>query len=1103
MIKAWLLTLAALCVTTATLFVTAGPGWAQIEVTERNTVIPTYEVLDADPNPIFFNGRRYQGAQGRVYPYPLLHNLTSNKIDQSYREVILENEHVKVSFLPELGGRVYYARDKKNGYNYLYHNEVVKPALIGMTGAWISGGVEWNIPHHHRATSFTDVDYTITENDDGSVTVWVGETEWRHRTRWIVGVTLHPESTLFETTIRVFNTTPFQNSLLVFANAAVHANEDYQVIFPPETQWATYHRKNQFSQWPVSYQFFDGEDYTNGVDVSRWVNHTKSTSFFEWGNMGNFIAGIDHGENAGTVIFGDKHINPGKKLWSWGNNPSGAMWDDLLTDENGPYIELMFGSYSDNQPDYSWMQTGEAKEATYWFAPLRDLRSVKRANNDLIIDFYEESGTIHFGANATRSIPGARIEVIHEGEAVYQTVSDLKPDESWLNSMENCSGYDIHDLTFIIRDDAGSQLISYSPGKLEEEPMPEPVSPLQDVASIGDADSLYYQGLYYEQFHDAFYDPQDFYERAIELNPQHVQALLRNGVLYLKAGDYEHAAGYLERAVERVAWDYVTPERADPLYYLALAYLEMGRTDEAYDLLYKSVWDYNFRTPGYYQMALMKSREGDYQTAIEHLEMAYITNIQSVEVLGLKASLYRLTGQPEKAGEVTAQLIDIDPLNFRGYYEQYLLTGNRQQRQNLATMMRDDRESYLELAVLYGNAGLYDEALDILDYAVRNGNERLRTYPIIHYYLGYYHHKLGNRSEAGSHFADARRMPHEYVFPFRFETVTVLNKALEYQPDDGLAWYYMGNIYYDHQPERAIESWEKAVALDDNIPVAHRNLAFAYANVKNDLESTMHNIERAIALNPNDPRYYYEYDVYQSTMGVPPEERLAPFAENHDVVTSDLTSLFPYVDLLTLSGEYEQAIDLMQSYHFRRWEGGGGVYPNWIYAHLHTAIDAMEDGRLEEAGDLLKAAVSYPENLQTVRNQFETIAYYYKGVLAEMESDQERAAGYFKMVASGRSRVPECRYYIAKALEKLNQPERASSVFESLVESGQDDLDREVTVDFFDPFGTVRSGSELQAEGHFKIALGLHGLGETGRAGSEFDRAIELNPAILSLVFNL
>ncbi len=97
------------------------------------------------------------------------------------------------------------------------------------------------------------------------------------------------------------------------------------------------------------------------TDVSWYKNHLLANSMFAWNYQDDFFAGYDHGRQAGIVSVADHHIVPGKKFWTWGNGPRGRMWDHILTDDDGPYIELMVGAYSDNQPDYSWLQPFEAK----------------------------------------------------------------------------------------------------------------------------------------------------------------------------------------------------------------------------------------------------------------------------------------------------------------------------------------------------------------------------------------------------------------------------------------------------------------------------------------------------------------------------------------------------------------------------------------------------------------------------------------------------------------------------------------------------------------------------------------------------------------------
>src|SRR5208283_760226 len=205
-------------------------GASSVKLTEQDIVLPTYLLGEPEPNPMFYFGGNSQGAAGRVYPYPLYDSLTNVKSNKTYHAVSLENEYLRICILPEIGGRLLEAVDKTDGYNFIYRQHVIKPALIGLIGAWMSGGIEWNIPHHHRATTFLPVQYHLQSNADGSKTIWVGELEVRQRMRWAVGYTLHPDKSYLECSVRILNRTPVANTMLCFANAAVHVNKDYQVI---------------------------------------------------------------------------------------------------------------------------------------------------------------------------------------------------------------------------------------------------------------------------------------------------------------------------------------------------------------------------------------------------------------------------------------------------------------------------------------------------------------------------------------------------------------------------------------------------------------------------------------------------------------------------------------------------------------------------------------------------------------------------------------------------------------------------------------------------------------------------------------------------------
>ncbi|UCF32754.1 MAG: DUF5107 domain-containing protein, partial [Phycisphaerales bacterium] len=455
-----------------------GETRSAVRIWEEPLVIPTYEVAPPDRNPRFYAERAYQGAQGRVYPYPMYDVLTDIRHDKTYNAVYLENEFVKICVLPEIGGRVFSAVDKTNGYDFVYRQHVIKPALIGLLGAWISGGIEWNVPHHHRATASLPVSYALQENLDGSKTVWVGETELRHRTRWTIGLTLRPGRSCLEATVTISNRTPFVHSFLYWANVAVHANEEYQVIFPPSTQYATYHGKNDFAHWPISHEVYKGVDYTEGVDISWCRNHPSPISFFAWNYEDDFLAGYDHGREAGLVHVADHHVVPGKKFWVWGPGPVGQMWDKILTDTDGPYLELMVGAYSDNQPDYSWIQPYEVKRISHYWYPIRNLDGATNANYEAAVNLdltAEDTAILAF--NTTSPRPHATVMVTTGSATVFAETAHIAPDRPYRKEIAVPAGIKAADLRISLLSSEGEELIAYQPVAAERGPMPEVVEP--------------------------------------------------------------------------------------------------------------------------------------------------------------------------------------------------------------------------------------------------------------------------------------------------------------------------------------------------------------------------------------------------------------------------------------------------------------------------------------------------------------------------------------------------------------------------------------------------------------------------------------------------
>lgn len=357
-----------------------------VRIWEKMVEIPTYETGEPDKNPMFLEKRVYQGSSGRVYPHPVVDKIMDEKEMKSYQMVMLENEYVRIEIMPEIGGRIYRALDKTNNYDFVYYNRVIKPALVGLTGPWISGGIEFNWPQHHRPNTFGPVEHVITENEDGSATVWVSEIDRMYGTKVTTGFTLHPGKAYLEVTAQLYNRTSEPQTFLWWANPAVAVNDHTQSVFPPDVTAVFDHGKRDVSRFPIATGTYYKMDYSEGVDISRYKNIPVPTSYMAYKSDYNFVGGYDHGVEAGLLHVANHHVSPGKKQWTWGNGEFGQAWDRNLTDEDGPYIELMTGVFTDNQPDFTWLQPYEEKSFTQYFMPYKNIGVVKNASIDAAVN---------------------------------------------------------------------------------------------------------------------------------------------------------------------------------------------------------------------------------------------------------------------------------------------------------------------------------------------------------------------------------------------------------------------------------------------------------------------------------------------------------------------------------------------------------------------------------------------------------------------------------------------------------------------------------------------------------------------------------------------
>ena len=412
--------------------------------------------------------------------------------------------------LPELGGRVQMAYDKVKQRHFVYYNQVIKPALVGLTGPWISGGIEFNWPQHHRPSTFMPTDYLIEENKDGSITVWCNEVERMFRMKGMQGFTLYPDKTYLAIKVKVYNRTAFPQTFLWWANPAVAVNEGYHSVFPPDVHAVFDHGKREVSDFPIATGVYYKQDYSPGVDISKYKNIPVPTSYMAIQSKFDFVGGYEKDVEAGLLHVANHHISPGKKQWTWGCGDFGIAWDRNLTDEDGPYIELMTGVYTDNQPDFAWLQPNEEKSWVQYFMPYSEVGYVKNANKDAMVNVEVKNGKTTVIVCTTADYKNLHILLKDASDKLYlDEITDISPAQPY-KKVIGTGDILPEDLLFTLYRDGGL-LLEYKADKPETKPIPAPAKAAKEPQEIVSIEQLFLTGLHLEQYRHATYNPTDYY----------------------------------------------------------------------------------------------------------------------------------------------------------------------------------------------------------------------------------------------------------------------------------------------------------------------------------------------------------------------------------------------------------------------------------------------------------------------------------------------------------------------------------------------------------------------------------------------------------------
>lgn len=1024
-------------------------------------VIPTYKVGESEPLPIFFEKRANQGASSKFYPMSYTDKITDEKIDKEYKTVVLENEYVKVVTLPELGGKVQSVYDKIADYDIVYNNKVIKPAMIAIAGPWISGGIEFNWPLHHRPTTYMPMDAVIEETDGGK-TVWMGELEPYNKTKGMVGVSIDRGRTYMKAKIKLFNTTPVAQPFLWWANTAVQMSDGYRIVFPPDVEHVHYHDRKGTLAWPIAKGVYNADrqyDFGDGVDLSEYRNIVAPGSFMvpKGESDGDFVSGYDQERECGMVSVANHYISPGKKLWTWGNNNFGYKWCDNLTDDGTRYAELMSGCYTDNQPDFSYIAPYEVKEfEQYWYG-VRGIGMVKSATIDGALNLEKRGEKTFLGICVTGKFENAKIVLKNEkGNTVFEDTATLLPETSYVKELDVAFAAG---LSAIVSDGTGKTLVSYlvkERGKKEAIPARAPSPRPEEIATV---EELYLHGKHIVQYKHFAYEPDGYFLEGLKRDAGDSRCNEAMGDLKLSRGQFEEALRYFKAAEERLELRNANPENTDVLYKKALAERYLGKDEDAYRDFYWSSWSQANASAAFYALAGLSAKKGNAETAMKELLTCLETNTKN---LWAKYMLFELTGD-------------------RKWYDEI------EEADALFNEFKENETQAVAFANELMRFGLYGKALEFLE----NAESTVKT----EYYKSYLYHILGEEAKEKA----AKEKGDGYSWKYNnfnlLDDIAILKFVAT-----PMAHYYLGCLYYDKTVyNEAAYHFEKCLEKTEFAP-AMRCLAIAYYDHLEKGEKSEALLRKAFALMPDSDRIFYECVQLNKALNKTIEERRAFIEEHMQVAVKRDDCILEYAQLLFAANDYEDAKKLLLDHRFHTYEGGEGNLTSFhAWLHKFIADDLVKAGRYEEAEQTYLNGLTFPNNYGEEKSVYVNDAPIYNGLIKLCFVTGKDCGEYLKAGCHTLGAPSVQSYYQVLNLRAAGKEEEAIKLTARMFEIAQEQWQNRDLPSYFGvgapvympfmynivKFNTIKS---LQMRGFAHLAAG-----ETEQAKKCLARLEELN----------
>jgi len=979
------------CALFVALLLSAGDSaWAGVRAWEGSITIPTYGWAE-DVNPKFWAledkvkfSTTVKGAI--VYPYTMQDHLYRTKKDRTYKALFLENEYLKVTCLPELGGRLHSVLDKTTGQETFHLNNVIKPSMIAMRGAFISGGVEWNAgPQVHTVTILSPVDALVGTGADGSAYLEVSNLEKTLRTRWTVRVTLHPGRAYLDEQIRIFNPVDAVNPYY-FWNCTAFPNKPGTRFIYPMTL-GTDHYGVEFFGWPVH----------EGRDLSWLKNYETWASIFAVDCLFDFFGAYDVEANRGVVQVANHYQLSGKKAWTWGQWDFGLVSQKNLTDEDGPYIEVQSGPLP-TQSDYGMLLPRQEVAWREWWYPVHGLGDgFEFATKDLAVQTIRRKGILDFRLLATGRFSGASCSVLQDGKELLAERVDLSPEAPRVVTLSPDPQAPVE---MIVKTRDGEVLASF----VTPLPIPE-VSPPPRSQVLNEPDEqLTLQETYLKaRKHDLATNrkkARQYYEKVLAEDAGHSASLGGLAVLDIEAGLYDEAAGRLDKALQRNCDD------GPVWYFLGVSHLSKGNATEALRCARQGARYVESASLALDLAGRAHAAGGEYRLALEAFEKAVQSNSQDGKARDHRLLALYAAGDKRVAFRQARRIISRCPTDL--VPRALLALRSEKDMDRFVTESRDfvgeDDFEMLETSLVFGDLGLWREAGQVLDAACVDAVPAGQRSPLPLYYLAYFASRRDDTAAAQKYLQQAAATYRDYVFPSRPEALKIFAYALRTNPDDACAHLHLGNLYaHLGRVTEAAGHWRKAAALNPSLSIAQRNLGLYAWAAEDDLPKAERFYRKAIEARPKDQTLYRDLaeillaqkrrgdaiEVLEST----PFEKL----RRADII---IVLAQAYFD----EQRYTDTIDLLESTpYFVNWEGQTVTWDLFQKSHMQRGRQRFDEESFKGALQDFEAALTYPENIGVGRSNKpqEAAAQYWRGKTLQALGRESEAKSAWQQGAAG------------------------------------------------------------------------------------------------------